>query len=236
MADERRLEERRRGGVGTHHPDPTQQLLEGIHLPDSLAFQPAQGTTGDQLAAAGAFEPTDAAVSHMPFSSEASAIAHALAPEHREHGPIPSTAAIAGHPLHPAVVPLPIGALAGALAADLGYALTKDPFFARAARLLTFAGLVTGGMAAVLGGIDFSTHSQVRSHRAAWLHAAGNAATLALAGLSLGLRSRHEQQAVLPAGLTLSAVSGVVLLVTGWLGGELSYRHRVGLTDKEEHG
>src|SRR3954447_24948563 len=174
MADERRLEERRRGGVATRHPDPTQQLLEGIPLPDSLAFQPAQGTTGDQLAAAGAFEPTDAGVSHMPFSSEASAIAHALAPEHREHGPIPSTAAIAGHPLHPAVVPLPIGALAGALAADLGYALTKDPFFARAGRLLTFAGLVTGGMAAVLGGIDFWTHAQVRSHRAAWLHAAGN--------------------------------------------------------------
>jgi uncharacterized membrane protein len=233
MADERRLEERRRGGIGTHRPDPTEQLLEGIHLPESLAFEPAAGTTGDQLAANGAFEFTDAAVSHMPFSSEASALARRLAPEHRAHGPIPSTAAIAGHPLHPVVVPLPIGALAGAFAADLGYAVTGDPFFARAARLLTFGGLATGAIAAVLGGIDFWTHGEVRSHRAAWFHAAGNAAALSLGGVSLGLRSRDEQKAVLPVGLALSAVSGVILLVTGWLGGELAYRHRVGLTDRE---
>ena len=70
-----------------------------------------------------------------------------LAPKHERHDAIPSTAAIAGHPLHPAVVPLPIGALTGALAADVAYAATNDPFFARAGRLLTLVGLVTGALA-----------------------------------------------------------------------------------------
>lgn len=36
--------------------------------------------------------------------------------------------------------------------------------------------------------------------------------------------------AVLPWGLTLSAINAALLGVTGWYGGELSYRHRIGVT------
>jgi uncharacterized membrane protein len=228
-ADDRRREERRRGGVGTRHPDPTEALLNGMEVPATLAFEPrdvAPPTAGD-----------DAGISHMPLASEPEAVtsglAKSLAPAHEPHDAIPSAAAIVGHPLHPSVVPLPIGAFVGALAADLAYLATKDAFFARAARLLTGAGLITGALAAVLGGIDFLTRSQIRSHRAAWLHAGGNAATLLLGGLSLGLRTRGDRASVAPAALALSLVSGLVLLVTGWLGGELSYRHRIGVTDSE---
>jgi uncharacterized membrane protein len=234
--EERRIAERRRGGVGTHQADPTQRMLDGIHLPDTLAFEPAAGTTGDRIAEAAEHgaATADSALSHQPESSSRDAFLAGLSPAHEAHDAIPSTAAIAGHPLHPAVVPLPIGALTGALAADVAYAITKDPFFARAARLLTLAGVVTGAVAAILGGIDFWSRGQVRSHRAAWLHAAGNALTLALGGVSLGLRARDERMAAKGPGLLLSAVSGLVLLVTGWLGGELSYRHRVGLTEREQ--
>ena len=238
---ERRQAERRRGGVGTHHPDPTEQLLGGIDQRDTLQFEPADGTTGDPLAAAaatdhprsGAAPGDDAAVSHVPFASERAAIATGLVPEHEPHDAIPSSAAVAGHPLHPVVVPLPIGSFMGALAADVAFAVTRDPFFARAGRLLTLAGVVTGALAALLGGIDFFSRSQLRSHRAAWLHAGGNAATLALGGVSVALRSRKDRDSVVPAGLALSAISGLILLATGWLGGELSYRHRIGLMERE---
>jgi len=226
---DRREAERRRGGVGTHHPDPTERLLAGIHAPDSLSFEPAAGTTGDQLAAAA----DGGALSHMPVPSNGSALVAGLAPTHEDHDAIPSAAAIAGHPVHPMVVPLPIGAFTGALVADLAWALTRDPFFARAGRLLTGAGLLTGLVAAVLGGIDFLSRGQVRSHRAAWFHAGGNAATLALGGASLALRSRRGADGIVPGGLVLSAISGLVLVVTGWLGGELSYRHRVGVSEQE---
>jgi uncharacterized membrane protein len=214
--DERRQRERRRGGVGVHHPNPTEALLRGIHAPAMLAFEPrAGGGTGP---------------------GDDGGLLRALAPEHRTHDAIPSTAAIAGHPLHPAVVPLPIGAFTGALAADVAYAATRDPFFARAGRLLTFAALLTCGVAAVLGGIDFWSTRAIRSHGTAWIHFIGNALTLALAGLSLGVRSRGERSAVVPRGLALSALSAGLLMLTGWVGGELSYRHRVGIAEREGAG
>jgi len=154
-----------------------------------------------------------------------------LAPTHRVHDAIPSLAAVAGHPLHPMVVPLAIGSLAGALAADVALAATGDRFFGRAGRLLTGAGLATGAIASVLGGIDFAGRGQVRSHPAAWLHLGGNAAALALSAASLGFRARagDDSKAVLPVALALSASAGAMLVVTGWLGGELSYRHRIGV-------
>ena len=115
--DDRREAERRRGGVGVHHPNPTEALLRGIHAPAMLAFEPRAG-----LDRSGADAPGE----------HGRDLRHTLAPEHEAHDAIPSTAAIAGHPLHPAVVPLPIGAFTGALAADVAYAATGDPFFARA--------------------------------------------------------------------------------------------------------
>jgi uncharacterized membrane protein len=211
--DERRTGERRRGGLGTRHPNPTEALLRGINAPTMLAFEPRWPVDGE---------------------TSAHSVLETLAPKHERHDAIPSTAAIAGHPLHPVVVPLPIGALTGALAADIAYAATDDPFFARAGRLLTLTGLVTGAFAAVLGGVDFWSKGQIRSHRIAWFHVLGNALMLALSGISLGLRMRGGRAATLPAGLALSAASAVVLMVTGWLGGELSYRHRIGLTRREE--
>jgi uncharacterized membrane protein len=45
-----------------------------------------------------------------------------------EHG-VESTARIGGHPIHPMIIPLPIGLLVGALAADLAYLWTEDAFW-----------------------------------------------------------------------------------------------------------
>jgi len=212
--DDRRGGERRRGGFGVHHPNPTEALLRGIHAPAMLAFEPH-------------------VLTDRPAGDADTGVLHALAPEHETHDAIPSTAAIAGHPLHPMVVPLPIGAFTGALAADVAYAATNDPFFARAGRLLTLAGLVTGALAAILGGVDFWSKRQIRSHAIAWFHVLGNALVLALGGVSIALRTRDGQRGTVPGGIALSALSAMVLVVTGWLGGELSYRHRVGMTERE---
>jgi len=52
--------------------------------------------------------------------------------EYRDSG-VPSTVAIAGHPLHPlSIIIFPIALLAAALGSDFGYWLTRDPFWARA--------------------------------------------------------------------------------------------------------
>jgi uncharacterized membrane protein len=147
---------------------------------------------------------------------------------HLEAG-TPSLAAIDGHPIHPALVPIPIGLLAGVVASDVAYVLSRDRFWARASTVLTAGGLLTGLAAAAFGATDLLGRSRIREHRAAWLHAAGNVGVMALSGLGLLLRSRDAEKAVVPAGLALSLVSGATLLVTGWLGGELVFRHRIGM-------
>ncbi len=144
--------------------------------------------------------------------------------------PIPSVAAIAGHPLHPMVVPLPIGAFTFALASDVAYAATGDRFWARASTVLIGTGIATGALAGALGATDFAGREQIRDKGEAWFHAGGNVAALGLSAVSLALRRRDPANAIVPVGLALSLLTGGVLLATGWLGGELSYRHRIGVT------
>ena len=148
----------------------------------------------------------------------------------RVHEPGPeSTAAIARHPVHPMLVPFPIGFFMAALGSDLGYWITGDAFWARASLWLVGAGLLTGLAAAAAGLVDFVTISRVRELRAAWIHLVGNVTAIALAAVSWILRLPDPAGAVLPGGLLLSAVIASILGVTGWYGGELSYRYRVGV-------
>jgi len=144
---------------------------------------------------------------------------------------VASNAAIAGHPIHPMLIPLPIGFLVAALGADLWYALGgQDPFFARAATLLVAAGFVAGLVAAVPGMVDWFTIRRARSTANGKVHALGNAVLLAVAGVNWGARvyADRVEDAVLPWGLALSLLSGGLLLVTGWAGGEKSYRQLIG--------
>jgi uncharacterized membrane protein len=140
-----------------------------------------------------------------------------------------STAAIGGHPIHPMLVPLPIGFLVGALLSDLAFWRTGDPFWARASLWLVAAGVVSALAAAVFGLIDFATIPRARAHAAGWVHFLGNLAAVGLSAVSWFLRARDAEAAVVPVGLILSLLVGGILLVTGWMGGELSYRYLVGV-------
>ncbi len=142
-----------------------------------------------------------------------------------------STAAIAGHPLHPMLVPLPIGFLVGALLADLGLLASSDPFWARGAFWLIAAGIVGALLAAVFGLIDFLTIERARSTPMGWIHLVGNLTVVGLAVVNLAVRWSAPAASALPWGLVLSAVTVGLLLVTGWAGGELAYRHKVGVID-----
>ncbi|MQB02257.1 MAG: DUF2231 domain-containing protein [Actinobacteria bacterium] len=53
-----------------------------------------------------------------------------------------------------------------------------------------------------------------------------------LAVVSLRLRVGDMEGAIAPWGLVLSVVIAALLTITGWLGGELSYRHLVGVNPK----
>jgi uncharacterized membrane protein len=146
--------------------------------------------------------------------------------EYRDSG-IPSTVAIAGHPLHPLIVTFPIAFLTGVLGTDLGYWLTQDPFWARASVWLLGAGLLTGLVAAATGMMDFLKIDRVKKHSAGWIHAVGNIAGLFLSLINWVLRLGNPTGAVLPLGIIISTVVALLLAVTGWYGAELIYRHKV---------
>lgn len=143
---------------------------------------------------------------------------------------VPSKAAIRGHPLHPMLIPLPIGVLVGALATDLTFWATGDPFWARASWWLLWGGGVTGVVAALVGLVDFFFIERVRSHRAGRLHLMANTLVLLLTAGNIAWRLDDLETAVLPWGLVMTAVTGLLLAAGGWYGGELAYRHGVGVT------
>lgn len=143
---------------------------------------------------------------------------------------VPAKAHVLRHPVHPVLIPFPIAFLVGALVSDVVVAVADSRFFADMSVWLTGAGLVTGVLAAAVGLIDFVAIEKARAHRTGWIHALGNGFVLGLAGLSLGLRLASDAvDVVTPWGLVLSATIAATLVVTGWTGGELSYRHGIGV-------
>lgn len=140
---------------------------------------------------------------------------------------VPSTVAIAKHPLHPLIVTFPIAFLTGALATDVVYWLTDDVFWARASFWLIAVGLATGLVAAVTGLADFLRIERVRQHSAGWIHLVGNVIALGLSIANFLLRLNNHAGAILPLGLILSLLVASLLGLTGWYGAELIYRHKV---------
>lgn len=65
-----------------------------------------------------------------------------------------STASIAGHPIHPMLIPFPIAFFVGTFACDLVYWQKSNPACAAATRWLLGDGLVMAALAAVMGLID----------------------------------------------------------------------------------
>jgi uncharacterized membrane protein len=142
-----------------------------------------------------------------------------------------STASIAGHPLHPMLVPIPIACFVGTLLTDLTYWNTANLQWAVMSSWMLTVGLVIALFAVLAGLIDFFGDRRVRDLRAVWIHAIGNAVALSLAIANAFVHSRDGYTSVVPAGLILSALTVLILLVTGWMGWEMVYRHGVGVRE-----
>ncbi|MCC5660216.1 DUF2231 domain-containing protein [Nostoc sp. XA010] len=142
---------------------------------------------------------------------------------------VPSTVAIAGHPLHPLTVIFPIAFLAAALGSDFGYWLTRDFFWARASFWLIGLGLGLGLIAAATGLSDFLKIERVRKRTAGWVHLILNVSILVLSLVNFLLRLGDAESRIVPWGLLISLVVGTLTSASGWFGAELSYRHKIGV-------
>jgi uncharacterized membrane protein len=132
-------------------------------------------------------------------------------------------ASIAGHPIHPMLVAIPIGLWIFSLVCDLaplfGAASPSWPIVA----LYTLAGGIAGALlAAVPGFIDLlSLASPIR--RTALIHMGINLTVVALYAVNLWLRLNGTTL------VWLSVLALGLLVVSGWLGGKMVFEHGVGV-------
>lgn len=141
-----------------------------------------------------------------------------------------STASIAGRPIHPMTVALPIALLLLTCAGDVAFALTRLADFA----ILTFWSLIGGIgfalLAALFGLVDFLGSREIRRLAAAKVHLIGNLIVLLLAIANFIVRRPAGGLSVPTASVVLSVLTVLGLAITGWMGATLVYRHRVGVT------
>jgi len=134
-----------------------------------------------------------------------------------------------GHPLHAALVAVPVGAWTIALGLDAAEVATGTRRFRRSADLLVGVGL-GGAVAASLAGLADWSLTRGATKRVGFVHGAMNQVVAGLYGVSLYERSRGRRG----AGIALATVGFAGLGFTAWLGGELAYRFGVGVRVRPE--
>lgn len=142
-----------------------------------------------------------------------------------------STAQVAGHPLHPMFVPIPIASFLFAACTDFAHELTGDERWAQASKWLLGAGLLGAMGAAATGLTDYLGDERVKALPSANRHMGTNVALTALQAANLGRRLARREPGLPEGAPWMSALGAGMVGYSGWLGGELSYRHRVGVQE-----
>ncbi len=143
-----------------------------------------------------------------------------------------SRVSIAGHPLHPMLVTIPIGLWVFSLVSDIAYLSTGDMRWESTAYFTLGGGIVGALLAAVPGLLDYLGLHEPRERRVASIHLVLNLAIVVVQVVNFWLRAEGA-----PGGQNLPVLISVVavaaLVVSGWLGGQLV--HVFGVT-QPHHG
>jgi uncharacterized membrane protein len=140
-----------------------------------------------------------------------------------------ATAQVGRHPIHPMLVPIPIACFIGALLTDITYYVTAEMMWADFSSWLLAVGFIFGVLAAIAVLTDFLGNRRIRMQAPAWPHLIGNLLVLVLSFFNNLVHTRDAWTSVVPTGLILSALTVLILPVTGWLGWAMVYRHKVGV-------
>ncbi|MCC5808773.1 MAG: DUF2231 domain-containing protein [Ectothiorhodospiraceae bacterium] len=149
--------------------------------------------------------------------------------------PIPSRAAINGHPLHPMLIHFPVAMLVALVGSDAAYVYTGDFFWARASLWLAGVGALGGWISGVAGIIDLATVPHIRRLITAWCHSILAVMLLSLASFNWLLRVGDPVEYLIPWGVYMSLLTAALISVTGYLGGQLVYEHAVGVDIEEAY-
>jgi uncharacterized membrane protein len=138
---------------------------------------------------------------------------------------------ILGHAVHPILIVFPLGLFATAVVFDaIGWATGNGTWLEASFRIIA-AGIIGGMISAIFGLIDFQAIPwDTRAKRIGIWHGLGNVAVIILFGASWLTRwTTPSNPGRLP--VMLSLAGALLMLVTGWLGGELVERLGVGVDE-----
>jgi uncharacterized membrane protein len=136
-----------------------------------------------------------------------------------------STASVAKHPIHPMLVPLPIGLWIFSVVCDIVFRMQGDMIWNRMAFYTMAVGVIGALLAALPGFVDLFTMSNSPVKKIGIWHMSVNLTIVVLFALDFLWRRNADPAAMGP--LVLSIVAILLLVVSGWLGGEMVYVHGV---------
>jgi uncharacterized membrane protein len=138
-------------------------------------------------------------------------------------------ASIAGHPIHPMIVPIAIGCFLFSFAADIICCVTgaAEPWNTLA--YYTLIGGIIGALVAALPGLVDLLSLPPSIRGTAITHMSINLVVVALFICNAWMRHSGPQDLKVP--MILSTVAILMLVVSGWLGGKMVYEAGVGVND-----
>jgi uncharacterized membrane protein len=140
-----------------------------------------------------------------------------------------SKAKMAGHPVHPILVPFPLGLLTTSVIFDIIHLLTGGARWAEISFWMIAVGVVAGLLAAVFGLIDWlAIPPGTRAKAIGLWHGLSNVVMVALFAASWLVRSSAPgDPGILP--IVLSFLGVGLASLGGFLGGELVFRMGIGV-------
>ncbi len=135
-----------------------------------------------------------------------------------------------GHPLHPALTDVPLGAWTAAVVLDAADSVSRRPDGWRQAAQLAVGIGVLGGVGAALTGLTDWQHTHDEGRRSGLVHGLLNSAALGLNTLSWRQRrnGRHT------GARHTSALGYCLVLASSYLGGNLVFGHRIGVDHSQQ--
>jgi nitrite reductase/ring-hydroxylating ferredoxin subunit/uncharacterized membrane protein len=130
-----------------------------------------------------------------------------------------------GHPLHPALTDIPVGAWTAALALDALEAMSGRKECGSAADLAIGVGLV-GAVGSAITGITDWSETDGSARRVGLLHGVLNIAATTLYATSLVMRKRRRSR---QSGIAMSMLGYAVASTAAYLGGHLVFGEQIGV-------
>lgn len=139
---------------------------------------------------------------------------------------------IARHPIHPMLVPIPIGLWIFSLVCDLIYVSGKFADAWPTVALYTMVGGIVGALLAAIPGLIDLLSLPAEPRKIAILHMVINFTVVALYVVNVWLRLSATEDLKGPIWLSVIAVG--LLLISGWLGGKMVYEYGVAVDSTAE--